>query len=350
MSGDPTRLTTISAPPDSIMVKGFNNTSSSVAATGFNADSKPELYVPGMPDDLVLLCAADYTTSGATILLPNEGYVLSLSPDHQQFLREYAQQHDIIKTLKVNNNTYEVAPDPISFPVAYNSTATKYFNSKVNVSTAQERILSTLLTGLTFRDLLFITNNDAVSGLPRDLTATALHSFENKYGRTPDVLQLAFPDLSGNVKGYFAPKPVLTHCGQRIEADFFETEFNDISALDETSEQPLSSTQRSKLKKLKSFGGAIAGYAYIDVFTGLVDGILVNSMAKPLPLVKATLQAFKVKKYKIEVFSADQGVISQSLFRVAIPDVQRYLQDEENIFPECGEAYNHNNGTPYTQL
>ena len=43
------------------MVKGFNNTFSSVAATGLNIDLKPELYVPGMPDDLVLLCAADYT-------------------------------------------------------------------------------------------------------------------------------------------------------------------------------------------------------------------------------------------------------------------------------------------------
>ena len=203
------------------MVKGFNNTSSSVAATGFNTDSKPELYVPGMPEDLVLLCAADYTTLGATILLPNEGYVLSLSPDHQQYLRDYAHQHDIIKTLTVHNNTYEVAPESVSSPVAYISTATKYFNSKVNVFSAQERILSTLLTGLTFRDLLFLTNNDAVSGLPRDLTATALHSFENKYGRTPVVLQLAFPDLSGNAKGYFAPKPVLTHCGQRIDADFF---------------------------------------------------------------------------------------------------------------------------------
>ena len=140
------------------------------------------------------------------------------------------------------------------------------------------------------------------------------------------------------------------YCGQRIEADFFEPEFNDISALDDTSEPPLSSTQRSKLKKLKSFGGALAGYVYIiDVYTGHVDGILVNSsMAKPLPLVKATVQAFKVKKHKIEVFSADQGVISQSLFRVAIPAVQRCLNDEENIVTECGEAYNHNNGTPYT--
>ena len=67
------------------------------------------------------------------------------------------------------------------------------------MSTAQERILlSTLLAGLTFHDLLFLTKNDAISGLSRDLTATALHSFENKYGRTPEVLQLAFPDLSGN--------------------------------------------------------------------------------------------------------------------------------------------------------
>jgi hypothetical protein len=154
------------------------------------------------------------------------------------------------------------------------------------------------------------SNNNAVSGLPRDLTATANHSFENKYGRTPDILQLAFPDLSGNAKGYFAPKPVLTHCGQRLEADFFEPEFNDISARDATSKSSLSSSQRSKLKKLKSFGGAIAGYTYIDVYTGHVDGILVNSIAKPLPLVKATVQAFKVKKHKVEVFSADQGVIS----------------------------------------
>ena len=70
-------------------------------------------------------------------------------------------------------------------------------------------------------------------------------------------------------------------------------------------------------------------------------------MAKPLPLVKATVQAFKVKKKKVEVFSADQGGISQSLFCVAIPDVQRYLNDEENIVSECGEANKYNNGTPY---
>ena len=68
-----------------------------------------------------------------------------------------------------------------------------------------------------------------------------------------------------------------------------------------------------------------------------------------LPLVKATVQSFKAKGHQVEVFSADQGVISQSLFRVAIPEVQKYLREDENIVPECGEAYNHNNGTPYIE-
>jgi hypothetical protein len=38
-----------------------------------------------------------------------------------------------------------------------------------------------------------------------------------------------------------------------------------------------------------------------------------------------------------------------SLFHVAIPEVQKYLREDENIVPEFGEAYNHNNGTPYIE-
>ena len=105
--------------------------------------------------------------------------------------------------------------------------------------------------------------------------------------------QMFFNSLSPTcpeiVKNYFAPKPVLTHCGQRIETNFCESEFNDLNSIDETTEPPLTSTQRAKLKKLKTFGGAIAGYVYIDCYTGKADGILVYSMAKPLPLVKATV-------------------------------------------------------------
>ena len=353
MSGNPSRLISTQSTEPNIQVKGFNNTSSLVAASGYNQDNIPELYVPAMPKDLVLLCAADYSTTGATILLPTEGYVLSLSPTQQQFLRDYAKGQPITKTLTLKNNTYEVGPpssvphDPTTFPSAHSASATKYFNSKVNVSNTQERILATLLTGLTFRDLLFMSNNNSVAGLPRDITTTTLHTFENKYGRTPDVLQLAFPDLSGNTKGYFAPKQPITHIGQRIEADFFEAEFNELPDPTTPPAMP-TSKPRSQLRKLSTFGGATAAYVYIDVYTGYVNGLLVTSMANPLPLVKATVEAFKSNQFKVDVFSADQGILTQSLFRVAVPAVQAYLKNQ-NIIPECGEAYNHNNGTPYIE-
>ena len=42
-------------------------------------------------------------------------------------------------------------------------------------------------------------------------------------------------------------------------------------------------------------------------------------------------------------------MLSQSLFRVAIPENQKYLTEVGNIVAECGEAYNHNNGTAYIE-
>jgi hypothetical protein len=41
------------------------------------------------------------------------------------------------------------------------------------------------------------------------------------------VIQLATPNLYGNTKCYFAPKPVLTKIGQRVEVDYFECKFNE---------------------------------------------------------------------------------------------------------------------------
>ena len=49
------------------------------------------------------------------------------------------------------------------------------------------------------------------------------------------------------------------------------------------------------------------------------------------------------------MFAADQGVLSQASFRVSLPEVIHYLQGVGHIFPECGEAYNHNNGTPHKE-
>ena len=60
----------------------------------------------------------------------------------------------------------------------------------------------------------------------------------------------------------------------------------------------LQPTAPAKLKKLKSFGSAIAGCTYIDVYTGHVDGILVNSMHSLLwksRTVQALLQGQKAQ-------------------------------------------------------
>lgn len=348
LSGDPQRLKN-SHPVDSLRIKGFNNSTSSVALVGFNSDGKKEYYVPNMPPNLVLLCAQQYSSDGASILLPNEGFVLSLTAEDQRYLKNFAETHHISKHLIVKNNTYEVSQTSLLSPEeeAYSSTATKFFNSKVNVSNAQERILATLLTGLTFNDILSFTKNNSVLGLPRDITQSALNSFEHSYGRTPDVLQLAFPDLSGNKKGYMAPKEVLTTVGERVEADFFDIEFNELP--DVTEETTPATTRRKKHpKKLASHGGAIAAYVYIDVYTGYIGGTLVTSLANPLPLVQSTVHEFGKFHHQIKLFSADQGIIHQSQFRVATPAVQQFLEDS-HIGIELGEAYNHNVGTPHIE-
>ena len=53
---------------------------------------------------------------------------------------------------------------------AFSGTAARFFNTKVNVSTQEERILTLLMTGLTFMHV----KNSSLSGLPADLTMIGL--------------------------------------------------------------------------------------------------------------------------------------------------------------------------------
>ena len=140
-------------------------------------------------------------------------------------------------------------------------------------------------------------------------------------------------------------------CGERTEADYFEPEFNDLPYTDTPDPPPTNPLRKSKkTEKLPLFGGAKAGYVYIDVYSGYVNGILVTSMKNSLLLVQSTVKALTNRNYIPSVFAADQGVISQSLYRVSIPAVQKFLRDHvPPITPECGEAYNHNNGTPHIE-
>jgi hypothetical protein len=217
MSGVRGRILSEENITDNIYIKGFNGNVSTVDEIGSNVDGKREYYVREMPADMVLLSAHDYCKDGAAILLPDSGVVLQLSTAERKKLEEYIKPFKVTKQLTVKNRTYEVAKDDgiyesassadVNVEVAMSNTATRYFNTKVNASSSEESILAMLLTGISFNDLYSIVSSkvSTVNGIPRNITLQTLNNFKSKYGKTPDVLQMAFPQLAGNTKGYMAP-------------------------------------------------------------------------------------------------------------------------------------------------
>ena len=317
---------------DNVIIQGFNGATSTVDAVGMNSDGKMEYYVKSMPTNLTLLSAHEYVKDGAAVLFPEDGVVLRLTEPERESLQQYIKQFDVVKQLSVKNRTYEVANQAtakVQVEHAMNNTATRYFNSKVHVSNKEERILSMLLMGFTHKDLYSMTTSNCVTGLPRDLTKRALNQFSHRHGTSPDILQLARPNLAGNTKGYMAPKPTLTHVGQRVEADFMFTDFNMIVA--------------KKTVKIPTLGGAIAAFLTVDGYSEYVHGILVHSVANSVEHIKTVHQLYVRDGHTIDTFAADGGVIIQSEYRVMIPEAQKYLL-KEKIKPEVGEPYNHDNG------
>jgi hypothetical protein len=277
MSGSLDRISRRLDSDSRVVVRGFNGSMSEVSAQGLNEDGKLEYYVQAMPTDLTLLCANDYAKDGAAVLLPDSGLVVRLTDKQRKSVLKYMSKYPVTKQLRVNNRTYEViegrsalaeefsmgAVERSCREEAYSNTATRYFVSKVNVSNNEERILAMLLTGLSFSDLYAMARLGSVGGLPSDVTIASLNTFEGKYGRTPDVLRMALPDLAGNKKGYMAIREKVTRVSQRVESDYFQCEFNEI--LYEDSEK-----SKKKTVKLPSLGGAVANFLAVDGFSEYV--------------------------------------------------------------------------------
>lgn len=357
MSGAVGRIFDSKPPPGNIKISGFNNSDSMVDAVGVNCDGRKEYYVRDMPSNLALLCANDYAQIGAVVLLPDSGAVIALSEQEKGAFLKFIEQYNVYLQLKVENRTYEVDRAAILFDKlqdnndglcdaesALSGTATRYFNSKINVSTSEERILVSLLTGLSFNDLYSMVKSGNVDGLPRDITVQSLNSFEHKYGRTPSILQMALPNLAGNKKGYMAQPEKVTKIGQRVEADFFVTDFNEENLSTTNSE----SNSKKSSSKLLSHGGAVAGYVDIDVYSGFVNGVLAKNMSNSVDFVSGTVGIYDRSGHKIEVFAADQGILTQSHFRVFLPATRRFLESK-GIETECSEAYNHDYGTNHIE-
>ena len=201
MSGDPRRTLHSKRPlQTAVRITGFNSTRSTPTSMGMNADGKDEYYVEDMPKHLTLLCAHAYCTDGCAVLYEDGGLVLRMTKAELAALKEFLSSYPVVKHLVVNNRTYEVDNTQLATPEAMtvievdgerarspvqedalSGIATRFFNTKVNVSNQEERILTLLMTGLTFRDLYMHVKNKSLSGLPPDLTAAGPNRFAHKF-------------------------------------------------------------------------------------------------------------------------------------------------------------------------
>jgi hypothetical protein len=339
MSGNPSRLTNqhdISLHP--ITIHGFNNTTSSPTTVGINSDNKKEYYVPSMPKDLVLLCAHQYAKDGAAILHKDGGVVLKLNDHELSELLQYIDKFDTTMNLKVHNQTYEVDTNIES----YSTTASRYFNTKVNVSNTTERILTLLLTGLSFQDWYTHIKANTLGGIPKDVSIKSLNNFEHKYGRTPDLLRLAWPVKPRNQRGLMDPPTPILSVGERLEMDVLIPDFNEPHT--PFDHNLSSSVDLNKLAKVKTYGGAIAAAVCVDCFSGYIHGKLLSTLKNSITYVKHFVDQYQIHNKQIKLVAADSGVISQSMFQVMTPDVEAYLQ-HKSIQVERSEPHNHSRGT-----
>ena len=355
MSGVPDRLHE-PLPLPRVRIIGFNGTSSQPTTFGYNSDDKEEYYVPDMPSNLVLLCAHSYASDGAVILLEDGGMVIRLSPTELADFKSYIRhQYVTTKELDVKDRTYVVRDTPhdtadtiAELPCAaieecFGQTATRYFNTKVHVSNQKERVLTLLLTGLSFRDWSILVKHDSISGVPPDVTTQMLNSFEHQYGCTPDIVRLAVPIQPDQQWGLMDPPVVLERVGQRYEVDCLTMDYNETpKKLQQDSPLPEPAAVVKPPKKLPSHGGATCAVLGVDCYSGYVHGRLLKSTANSVSYVGELIAQVEQEHNKVELLAADSGVLTASLFQVMTPDLEKYLQDHRPpITPERGEPDNH---------
>jgi hypothetical protein len=102
-----------------------------------------------------------------------------------------------------------------------------YFNTKVNVTNGEERILAYMLMGFTWEMLHHAVTHGNIKGLHPDITLSLLQRFATKWGKTSDIVQMAHPNMTGNQKGYTYVKENIKV--GRAHADFFSARFNERS-------------------------------------------------------------------------------------------------------------------------
>ena len=351
MTGNPSRHSDLRPVTRPVRILGFNSSGSTPSHIGLNHDGKEEYYVSDMPEHLTLLCANAYCQDGCAVLFADGGLVLKMTAGELEGLKAFLKSYPVQKVLRVNNRTYEVDHKPYAIPQlevehvnlsmtleeALQGTATRFFNTKVNVSNQEERILTLLMTGLTFRDWQTHLQHGSLRGIPKDLTTHGMNQFEYRYGRTPDIVQLANPRSVRDATGLRDGPAALTHCGQRIEIDCMFSDYN----IRETVPGTSTSGQTVRTKKLPTHGGAIAAAVCVDCYSSFVHGKLLKGVGNPEEFVEYFFARYKRDNWPVSGFAADQGIITNSMFHVTTTEVDKLCARWNVQHVERAEPYNH---------
>ncbi len=402
MSGDKTRIRPTNNPSKStIRINGFNNSTSFVTHSGVNEYNKPEHYVEDMPEHLCLLCAYEFARDGAAILMESGGCVIRIQPEQMGEFMAYIKQFPTLLKLSVKNQTYEVdhTSDTAAFSAETVSTTpdlneeeileacavgTMFFNTRLNTSTVEQRILAYLISGLTLDNLKNYIKHNTATGIHPSVTLASLNQFERDYGSSPEAFQLAQPNMIGNRPGFMSvPKPIVK-VGDVVEADVMECDINDVEEQPKTSvsagdskkskkgkknqppvaespslpqglppvidlttlvEPAPSSNNRKKVAKLPSLGGGLYVFLTIDRYSGYVHGQILKTLQSPEKYVEWIIQIYERDNHPIQSFIADVGVIPTSKTKITTSAVEQLLL-RKKISQRISEAYNHMNGTP----
>ena len=376
MSGDSRRLKAKEAVD--LAIRGFNDSKSAAESKGVNSDGMPELYIPSMPEDLVLLCLHDYAKKGCVYLSGEGGKVLLLTPSQRESMERYLASFPTVLDLEVENGVYVVRRQPadnfdphrqavLAEEAYWNGVSYRaglYFNGKVNYNTVSERILGLMMSGLSFGAIRSALKHQSIGGVHPDITLEALIRYEREHGRSPDVVQMALAHQPGNVKAFDKQKEKLVRRGQRIEFDAFAWDTNDrsrgqskkesMSRAEREQDDLLEAdelgvySERKRVDKLRERGGADHAEIFMDCYSGKVFGVLRKPGSRALDSVKDCIRTLQGLNVKIEKFAADSGFLSNSEYRVFTSEVIAHLL-ECSIEIERAEAYNHSIGTAFIE-
>lgn len=335
VTGDLDRLRNPRVPEVSISFKGFNNSKSTVGIVGTNVDGKQEFYVEDMPPNLTLLSAQAYAEGGAVVLFGNGGYVVKGEAGELEILEKAVKDMRVTKVLKVVRGTYEVVKETSWRKVIAEAYHITYFNgrnSKVNVSSSEDRILTYLLSGFSMGDLRQLVKSGGIKGMHPSITEESVKKFWKKNGSTLNIRAMALAKNQPN-EAAFQKERGKIECPGSFEMD--------IMFWDELEARKPGEKMR---RKLPSHGGATCMGLAVDIFSGFLIGKTLKSVKNPIEFVKFVVEKARSEKHVVSLVSADVGIKSVARLGRGKEVVGKYLV-EQGIKMRTADAMNHSNGT-----